>query len=78
VLLQSVNIYILQFKKKIDYRQLELFTILIKKNKQIYQLNLSAKYKAIYIIFYVLLLKFWYSRNKDSKPESILIENKKK
>ena len=62
-----MNIRILRLKKKLDYKQLKFFKMLKKINTQIYKLNLFIKYKKIYFIFYISLLKFWYSRNDDLK-----------
>ena len=64
-------------KKKIDYRQLNSFKIIKKIKIQVYRLNFSKKYNAIYFVFYMFLLKFWYSRNSEnSKSQIILIKNK--
>jgi len=58
VLLQSINIYTLHLKKKIDHKQLKSFRILKKINMQAYKFKLSEKYDAIHSIFHVSLLKF--------------------
>ncbi len=78
VFLQSINICMLQSKKKIDYKQLKSFRILKKINMQAYKLKLFEKYDAIHLIFYVSLLKFWYLRDENSKSQIILIEKKEK
>ena len=67
ILLRNLNIRILRLKKKFDYKQFESFEVLKKINTQIYKLNLFIKYKRIHFIFYMSLLKFWYSRNDDLK-----------
>ncbi len=77
VLLQSINIHTLWSKKKIDYRQLKSFRILKKIDMQAYKLELSEKYDAIHLIFHVSLLKFWHSRDENSKSQIILVEEKK-
>ncbi len=76
VLLQSINIHTLRSKKKIDHRQLKSFRILKKIDMQAYKLELSEKYDAIHSIFHVSLLKFWHSRDENSKSQIILIEEK--
>ncbi len=78
VLLQSINIHTLRSKKKIDYKQLKSFRILKKINMQAYKLELSEKYDAIHLIFHVSLLKFWHSRDENSKLQIILMKEKKK
>ncbi len=78
VLLRSINIHTLRSKKKIDHRQLRLFRILKKIDMQAYKLELSERYDAIYLIFHVSLLKFWHSRDENSKLQIIFIEEKEK
>ncbi len=78
VLLQSINIHTLRSKKKIDHRQLRSFRILKKIDMQAYKLELSERYDAIYLIFHVSLLKFWHSRDENSKLQIIFIEEKEK
>ncbi len=78
VLLQSINIYTLRSKKKIDHKQLRSFRILKKINMQAYKLELSEKYDAIHLIFHVFLLKFWHLRDKNSKLQIILIKEEEK
>jgi len=74
VLLQSINIHTLRSKKKIDHRQLRSFRILKKINMQAYKLELSEKYDVIHSIFHVSLLRFWHSRDENSKLQIILVE----
>ena len=57
VLLRSINIRTLRFKKKIDHRQLRFFTVIEKINSQTYCLKLSKKYNVIHDVFHVSLLK---------------------
>ena len=57
VLLRSVNIRTLRFKKKLNYKQFRFFEILKKISSQVYKLNLYIKYDKIYFIFYISLLK---------------------
>ena len=76
--LRNINIRILRFKKKIDYRQLKFFIIIEKINSQTYRLKFSKKYNIINNMFYMLFLKSWYSRNKNSKSQFIFIKNEKK
>ncbi len=78
VLLQSINIYTLRSKKKIDHKQLKSFRILKKINMQAYKLELSEKYNAIHLIFHVSLLKFWHLSDDNSKSQIILIKEKEK
>ncbi len=78
VLLQSINIYMLWSKKKIDHRQLKSFKILKKINMQAYKLKLFEKYDAIHLIFHVSLLKFWHLRDENSKLQIILMKEKEK
>ncbi len=78
VLLQSINIYTLCSKKKIDHKQLKSFRILKKIDMQAYKLELSERYDAIHSIFHVSLLKFWHLRDENLKSQIILIEEKEK
>jgi len=78
VLLQSINIYTLRSKKKINHKQLKSFRILKKIDTQAYKLKLSEKYDAIHLIFHVSLLKFWHSHDENSKLQIILVEKKEK
>ncbi len=78
VLLQSINIYMLRSKKKIDHKQLRSFRILKKIDMQAYKLELSERYDAIHSIFHVSLLKFWHLRDENSKLQIILVEEKEK
>ncbi len=78
VLLQSINIYTLRSKKKINHKQLKSFRILKKINMQAYKLELSERYDAIHSIFHVFLLKFWYLRDENLKLQIILIKEKEK
>ncbi len=57
VLLQSINIYMLCSKKKINYKQLKSFRRLKKIDMQTYKLKLLKKYDVIHLIFHVSLLK---------------------
>ena len=67
----------MRLKKKINYKQLKLFVILKRINTQTYKLDLSTKYDAIHSIFYVSLLKSWYSRDSEnSKSQTIFVEEK--
>ncbi len=45
---------------------------------QAYKLELSERYDAIHLIFYVSLLKFWHSCDENSKSQIILIEEEEK
>ncbi len=45
---------------------------------QAYKLKLSEKYDAIYSIFHVSLLKFWHSRDENSKLQIILVKEEEK
>ena len=75
IFLRSVNIRIIRLKKKINYKQLKLFIILKKVNIQTYKLDLSIKYDAIYLVFYVSLLKSWHSRDSEnSESQTIFVE----
>ena len=56
ILLRELNIRIYRFKKKIDQRMLESFSILKRVNIQVYLLNLSTKYEIIHSIFHIFLL----------------------
>ena len=76
--MRSVNIRTLRLKKKLNYKQFELFEILKKINSQVYKLNLFIKYDKIHFIFYISLLKSWHSRDNDSESQSILINDKEK
>ncbi len=78
VLLQSINIYMLWSKKKIDHRQLKSFRILKKINMQAYKLELFEKYNVIHLIFHVFLLKFWHLRDENSKSQIIIVKEKEK
>ena len=78
VFLRNINIRTLRSKKKIDHRQLKFFTVIEKVNSQTYRLKLSKKYDVIHNVFYVSLLKSWYSRGEDSEPQFIFVENEKK
>ena len=78
ILLRSVNIRTLRFKKKLNHKQLKSFEILKKIGSQAYKLNLFIKYDKIYFMFYVLLLKPWHSRDNNSKSQSILIDDEEK
>ena len=57
VLLRSIIIRTLHFKKKIDHRQLKFFIVIEKVNSQTYRLKFSKKYDIIHDVFHVLLLK---------------------
>ena len=78
VFLRSINIRTLRFKKKIDHRQLKLFTVIEKIDSQMYCLKFLKKYDVIHNVFYVSFLKSWYSRGENSEPQLILVKNKKK
>ena len=79
VLLRNLNVRTLRPKKKIDHRQLGSFEIIKKIETQAYRLNFPEKYDAIHSVFYVSLLKPWYSRNGENpKPQTILVKNKMK
>ena len=67
ILLRSVNIRTLRFKKKLNYKQFEFFEILKKIDSQAYKLNLFIKYDKIHFVFYISLLKSWHSRDNDSE-----------
>ncbi len=45
---------------------------------QAYKLELSERYDAIYSIFHVSLLKFWHSRDENSKLQIILVKEEEK
>ena len=74
ILLRELNIRTYRFKKKIDHKILESFSILKRVNTQIYLLNLSTKYEIIHSIFHISLLKSWYSRDANLKSQSIWID----
>ena len=78
ILLQSINIRTLRFKKKINHRQLKFFIVIEKVNSQTYRLKFSKKYNVIHDVFYVLFLKLWYSRDENSESQFIFVENEKK
>ena len=57
IFLRNINIRILRFKKKIDYRQLKFFIIIKKVNLQAYRLKFLKKCNIIYNVFHTLFLK---------------------
>ena len=76
ILLNSKNITLNQFVKKLNYKFYDSFKIKKSIAKQFYKLKLFKNFQSIHNVFHVFLLKF--CRNKKNIIfESIIIREKK-
>jgi hypothetical protein len=78
VLLNVKNIKITKSFKKLNYKYIEFFKILLSINKQMYRLRLFKKYDSIHNVFHVSLLESFKARFDESSTFlSILVEDEK-
>jgi hypothetical protein len=78
VFLNVKNIKITRSFKKLNYKYIESFKILLSIDKQAYRVRLSKSYDSIHNVFYVSLLKSFKAQFDESSTFlSILVEDEK-